>query len=210
MRSALADAGAGRIGDYDSCSFSTPGTGRFRPLDGATPTIGEVGRPETVEEERVEAVLPRQRRTAVVRALLAAHPYEEPAWDLVEIADAGMADTGTGRVGDVEPTTLRGFADVVAQTLPATAAGIRVAGDPDRPVRRVALCGGAGDFLLDAMARSDADVYVTSDLRHHPASEFLRRTGPPWSTYRTGRPSGRGCRWWSAPARVLGIRWTRA
>jgi putative NIF3 family GTP cyclohydrolase 1 type 2 len=66
----------------------------------------------------------------------------------------------------------------VAEVLPATVHGVRVAGDPDRAVRRVAVCGGAGDFLLDAMARSDADVYLTSDLRHHPASEFLEKGGP--------------------------------
>lgn len=178
VRAALAGAGAGSIGDYDSCSFSTPGEGRFRPLEGASPTIGEVGRPEVVEEVRVEAVLPRRRRAEVVRALLAAHPYEEPAYDVVELADPGIAGTGTGRIGDVEPTTLSEFARSVAAALPSTAAGVRVAGDPERPVRRVALVGGAGDFLLDAMAGSDADVYVTSDLRHHPASEFLEKGGP--------------------------------
>lgn len=87
-------------------------------------------------------------------------------------------DTGTGRVGVVPHTTLRGFAEQVAALLPATEHGIRVAGDPNRPVRRVALCGGAGDFLLDELAGSDADVYLTSDLRHHPASEFLEKNGP--------------------------------
>lgn len=178
VRAALAEAGAGSIGDYDSCSFSTPGEGRFRPLEGATPTIGEVGRPEVVDEVRVEAVLPRARRAAVVAALLAAHPYEEPAHDVVELADPGSAVTGTGRVGDVAPTTLGEFARTVASALPRTAGGVRVAGDADRPVRTVALVGGAGDFLLDAMAGSDVDVYVTSDLRHHPAAEFVEKGGP--------------------------------
>jgi putative NIF3 family GTP cyclohydrolase 1 type 2 len=114
----------------------------------------------------------------VVRALLDAHPYEEPAFDVVEMADPGLAATGTGRIGGVAPTTLGQFADAVARALPATAQGVRVAGDPDRPVRRVAVCGGAGDFLLDTVAGTDADVYVTSDLRHHPASEFVERDGP--------------------------------
>lgn len=86
--------------------------------------------------------------------------------------------TGTGRVGVVPATTLRGFAEHVATVLPTTENGVRVAGDPDRPVRRVALCGGAGDFLLDELAQSDADVYLTSDLRHHRASEFLEKNGP--------------------------------
>lgn len=178
VRSALARAGAGRIGDYDQASFSSTGQGRFRPLAGANPAIGEVGEPEVVEEERIEVVLPRSRRTAVVRALLAAHPYEEPAWDLTELADAGLATTGTGRIGTVPEQTLRAFAESVARALPETAHGVRVAGDPERVVRRVALCGGAGDFLLDTVRRTDADVYVTSDLRHHPASECREQDGP--------------------------------
>lgn len=178
LRAALAEAGAGRIGDYEHASFSTPGSGRFRPLEGATPAIGSVGDLETVEEERVEVVLPRSRRAAVVRALLATHPYEEPAFDVVELADPGLAETGTGRIGSIAPTTLRGFAAAVSGALPQTAHGVRVAGDPEREVRRVAVCGGAGDFLLDTVARTDADVYVTSDLRHHPASEFLEPDGP--------------------------------
>ena len=178
VRESLAGAGAGVIGDYDSASFSTPGQGRFRPLDGAHPTIGEVGALEVVDEVRIECVLPRAARARVVAALLAAHPYEEPAYDVVELADPGVADTGSGRVGTVEPTTLAGFAQRVADTLPRTAPGVRVAGDPGRAVRRVAVCGGAGDFLLDAVRRTDVDVYVTSDLRHHPASEFLEQGGP--------------------------------
>jgi putative NIF3 family GTP cyclohydrolase 1 type 2 len=122
-------------------------------------------------------VLPRRLRGTVVSALLDAHPYEEPAFDLVELADPGRAVTGTGRVGTVAATTLGEFAETVATALPATAHGVRVAGDPARVVRRVALCGGAGDFLLDHVAGTGADVYVTSDLRHHRASEFLELTG---------------------------------
>jgi dinuclear metal center YbgI/SA1388 family protein len=178
VRDALTGAGAGAIGDYDSCTFSAAGEGRFRPLDGATPTIGEVGRVEVVDEVKVQAVLPRSRRTAVVAAMVAAHPYEEPAYDVVELADPGTSGTGTGRVGSVAETTLREFADTVARALPATAHGVRVAGDPDRVVRRVAVCGGAGDFLLDTVLRSDVDAYLTSDLRHHPAAEFREADGP--------------------------------
>ncbi|MBJ7357254.1 Nif3-like dinuclear metal center hexameric protein [Nocardioides sp.] len=178
VREALAGAGAGTIGDYDSASFSTGGEGRFRPLDGANPTIGAVGRLEVVDEVRVEVVLARPRRTAVVAAMLAAHPYEEPAYDVVELAPAAPGHTGAGRIGDVEPTTLGEFAALVAERLPRTAGGVRVGGDPGRPVRRVAVCGGAGDFMLDAVLATDADVYVTSDLRHHPATEFLEKDGP--------------------------------
>lgn len=178
VRVALAGAGAGRIGDYDHASFSSSGDGRFRPLPGADPTVGKIGRLEVVAEERIEVVLPRPLRAEVVQALLAAHPYEEPAYDVTELGDPGTGDTGTGRIGSVAPTTLRAFAEQVAAALPATAHGLRVAGDPDRVVRRVALCGGAGDFLLDTVRRSDADVYVTSDLRHHRAGEFVEHDGP--------------------------------
>jgi hypothetical protein len=176
VRQGLAQAGAGVIGDYDSASFTTPGEGRFRPLEGAHPTVGEVGALEVVDEVRIECVLARAARPRVVAAMLAAHPYEEPAYDVVELADPGTAATGSGRIGTVEETTLDGFARAVANALPATVPGLRVAGNPDRVVRRVAVCGGAGDFLLDAVRRTDADVYVTSDLRHHPASEFLEHS----------------------------------
>lgn len=121
-------------------------------------------------------------------ALLAAHTNADQALGGVSEAMAhalGLTDlapllptgpgspTGTGRIGTVAETTLEAFAEQVAAALPATAHGVRVAGDPARVVRRVALCGGAGDFLLDHVAGTDADVYVTSDLRHHRASEFL-------------------------------------
>lgn len=178
VRDALAAVGAGRIGDYDHASFSSEGTGRFRPLAGATPAIGRVGQAVEVTEERIEVVVDRGSRARAVAALTAAHPYEEPAYDVIELAEHGDTLTGTARLGTVAETTLRGFAETVAAALPATAHGVRVAGDPDRVVRRVAVCGGAGDFLLGDLLRTDADVYVTSDLRHHPAGEFLEQEGP--------------------------------
>ncbi|WP_246355258.1 Nif3-like dinuclear metal center hexameric protein [Nocardioides ungokensis] len=153
-------------------------------------------------------VLPRGRRTPVVAAMMAAHPYEEPAYDLVELADPGTAATGAGRIGSVADTTLRGFAETVAAALPATAHGVRVSGDPDRVVRRVAVCGGAGDFLLDTVLRSDADVYGPATCATTRQRSSSRRTGPRWSTWRTGPPSGPGCRWSGhASPRRWAIRW---
>lgn len=104
-------------------------------------------------------------------------------------------EVGHGRIGTVPATTLRGFADGVAAALPRTAGGIRVGGDLDRPVRRVALCGGAGGSFLDDVAATDADVYVTSDLSHHTAGEFLEREGaalvdvPHWAAEWTWLPA---------------------
>ena len=85
VRDALFSAGAGRIGDYERCSWYTEGTGTFRPLAGAEPTIGEVGREERVNELRLETVFPAERYDDVVTALRRAHPYEEPAFDIYEL-----------------------------------------------------------------------------------------------------------------------------
>lgn len=173
VRAAMTGAGAGALGDYDSCTFTTAGEGRFRPLEGAAPAVGAVGRLETVQEVRIEAVCDRRRREQVLAALRAAHPYEEPAYDVLELAEVADPTRGSGRLGRLpEPISLRAFAERVAAALPGTAHGVRVSGDPERTVQRVALCGGAGDFLLDTARRIGADVYLTSDLRHHPASEL--------------------------------------
>ena len=168
---ALADAGAGEIGDYRRCAWTTTGTGTFTPQVGASPAVGEVGRTEDVAEARVEMVLPRHRRSDVIRALRLAHPYEEPAFDVLELADEGRG-TGIGRVGTLaEPMTLDQFARLVATALPFTVQGVRVSGDKDELVQRVAVLGGAGDDQFAAVRASGADVFVTADLRHHPASE---------------------------------------
>jgi dinuclear metal center YbgI/SA1388 family protein len=181
VREAITRAGAGSIGDYDSCTFTAPGEGRFRPLDGARPAIGRVGELEVVAEVRVEAVLPRSRRAEVLAALTTAHPYEEPAYDVYELANppAGRPARGHGRIGPLAGhTTLRGFAEQVAAVLRPTATGVRAAGDPDRVVETVAVVCGAGDSFLDDVLGIEADVYVTSDLRHHRAGEFLEHRGP--------------------------------
>jgi dinuclear metal center YbgI/SA1388 family protein len=180
VRDAITAAGAGAIGDYDSATFTIAGEGRFRPLPGADPAIGSVGELETVEEVRVESVLDRRLRNQVVTAMLAAHPYEEPAYDVIPLAAVDDPGRGSGRIGWLtEPMTLAAFAAQVAQSLPATAHGVRVAGDPDSSVETVALCGGAGDFLLDRARVAGANVYVTSDLRHHPASELREHPDSP-------------------------------
>ncbi|WP_432948886.1 Nif3-like dinuclear metal center hexameric protein [Kribbella sp. CA-253562] len=171
MIDALAAAGAGRIGDYDRAAWSATGEGTFRPLAGANPTIGEVGAIEVVTESRVEMVLPRHRRRAVVEAMRAAHSYEEPAFDVLELASL-PGQLGGGRIGTLpEPLSLRDFASVVDRGLPRTEHGVRVSGDPERTIETVAVCGGAGDSELDRVRAAGVDAYVTADLRHHPATE---------------------------------------
>jgi dinuclear metal center YbgI/SA1388 family protein len=178
VRAALHDAGAGIVGDYDSVSYAVAGQGRFRPREGAHPAVGSVGEHEVTDEVRIEVLVPRAIRTRVIRAMLAAHSYEEVAFDVIELADPGTASTGAGRVGDVDETTLGDLAARVARVLPQTARGVLVGGDPARVVRRVAVCGGAGDFLLADALATGADAYLTSDLRHHVAGEFLEKGGP--------------------------------
>jgi dinuclear metal center YbgI/SA1388 family protein len=168
---ALAAVGAGEIGDYSRCAWTSTGTGTFTPGPGSNPSVGRVGEQETVDETRVEMVLQRQRRSAVLRAMRAAHPYEEPAFDILELVDEGNG-SGLGRVGSLaEPVTLDQFARLVATALPFTLQGVRVSGDKDAVVQRIAVCGGAGDDLFAAVRASGADVFLTADLRHHPASE---------------------------------------
>jgi dinuclear metal center YbgI/SA1388 family protein len=165
VHEAMSAAGAGRIGDYSHCSFATAGTGQFKPL--------AAGKVERVAETKLEMVLPRGRREAVVAALRATHPYEEPAFDVFELAELASS-RGLGRIGTLPaPEPLSAFTARVRAALPETAWGVRAAGDPDRPVRTVAVCGGAGDSALGAATGAGVDAYVTADLRHHPAAEHL-------------------------------------
>ena len=185
---ALSAAGAGELGDYSRCAWTTAGVGTFVPGAGAHPSVGAVGEVANVAESRVEMVFARAARHDVVSALRAAHPYEEPAFDVVELA-SWPGDVGTGRVGELPvATTLGSFAAAVGAALPSTAGGGRVAGDLERVVRRVAVCGGAGAAYLRQASASGSDVFVTSDLRHHLVSEHLADGGcavidmPHWAT----------------------------
>lgn len=175
---AMFEAGAGTIGDYDSCAFRINGHGQFRPLSGANPFIGAEGEIEYVEEVRLEMVAPRSVRSAIVKALLAAHPYEEPAFDIVDNQATGLDPqqaVGIGRVGTLDtPMPFKDFVARVAERLPATAWGVRGAGDPERMIRTVAVASGSGDSFLDTVAKMGVDAFVTSDLRHHPVDETLR------------------------------------
>lgn len=172
---ALAAAGAGAMGEYTRAAFVSTGEGTFIPSGSAHPAIGSAGEAARVVEARVEMVAPRALRRRVVAALRAAHPYEEPAFDVLEPA-ALPGSAGLGRVGRLaSPQRLDDFARQVAAALPATAQGVRYAGDPDLVVERVAVLGGSGDSELDAVRAAGVDAYVTSDLRHHPASEARER-----------------------------------
>jgi len=176
---ALAAAGAGQIGNYDRAAWTSTGEGTFRPLDGANPAIGSVGEVERVAETRLEMILPRHKRRTVVEALKAVHPYEEPAYDIYELA-ALAGNRGGGRIGVLaEPLPLKQFAQLVADKLPRTEHGVRVSGDLERVITCVAVVGGAGDSEFAKVRAAGVDAYVTADLRHHPATEAQAYDGGP-------------------------------
>lgn len=181
IHDAIFAAGAGTIGDYAECAYQVEGTGQFTPLPGANPAAGTSGTRHLSREVRVSFVAPSAARAAIRTAIIAAHPYEEPAFDVVTQAPVSDPDTalGIGRVCRLpEPMTLAEFTQQVAHRLPATSWGVRAAGDPDTVISTVAVASGAGDSFLDTVRGLGVDCFVTSDLRHHPVDEYLRAGGP--------------------------------
>lgn len=159
----------GGIGNYSDCSFRSVGTGTFRPLPGAQPFVGTVGNREYVEEVRLEVLLRRDEIAPAVKALLKAHPYEEPAFDLYPLLNKGV-EFGMGRVGRLAtPMTLGDFALQVKERLNQQA--VRVVGDLGRQVKKVALCGGSGASLVRDACFKGADVLVTGDVKYHEARD---------------------------------------
>lgn len=161
---ALYQAGAGQVGDYSECSFRTEGTGTFTPGAGTDPFIGRRGAAEAVREERVEVLLPLHLQQTALRALRQAHPYEEVAYEIVKLENTNQ-DVGSGMVGDLpEPLSPPEFRQRLRQAL-----GVPVVKHTEfgQPIRKVALCGGAGSFLIGKARAAGADAYVTGDLKYH-------------------------------------------
>ncbi|MBI2354407.1 MAG: Nif3-like dinuclear metal center hexameric protein [Deltaproteobacteria bacterium] len=160
---------AEQLGAYSGCSFAAGGEGTFTPLAGAAPFIGSVGTPERVEERRLELLVSRPNLPRAVKALLAAHPYEEPAFDIYPLLNEG-ASLGLGRIGRLaHPAPLADFAALVAERLHAP--GLRYVGDPAAEVSKVALCSGSGASLLREALRAGAECLVTGDVKYHDARE---------------------------------------
>ncbi len=166
-------SGAGQIGEYRECSFSTEGTGTFFGQEGTNPVVGQKGRRESVPEWRIEVICPSERLSATLEAIRSAHSYEEPAIDVVPLQST-QTGPGIGRIGQLpDSQSLDDFAAKVAETLSSDV--LQYAGDPDQSVQRVAIaCGGADDFLPDA-ARAGADVFLTGEARFHRMLEAEAR-----------------------------------
>ena len=162
---ALAAAGAGQSNRYSHSSFQVSGTGTFEPLPGSNPFIGRPGRLEEVSEIRMETILPASRRPAVIRALLEAHPYEEPAYDLYPLALEGEP-RGLGLLGSLKrPQTLSQLAARCRKELGQ--AMVRCWAPPDRRFSRVALCGGSGGSLIEDALAGGAELFISGDFRYH-------------------------------------------
>ncbi len=162
-------AGAGRIGAYGECSFSSPGVGTFFGGESTNPAVGQRGRRESVREWRVEVICTPENLQDVLTAIRASHSYEEPAIDVYPMQPA-IGGPGVGRLGRLSsPESLGEFAQRVARELQST--GLQFVGDPDRRIERVAIgCGAGDDFLLDAV-RGGADLLLTGEARFHRALE---------------------------------------
>jgi len=166
-------AGAGCIGSYEQCSFTTGGRGTFFGTEGTNPAVGRPGCRETVREWKVEFVCETRRLDDVTAAIRDAHSYEEPAIDILPVQFPARLP-GVGRVGNLSrSTTLGAFAVAVGVALRCVAVGF--AGDPARVVTRVAICCGAGDDFLEDADRAGADVLLTGEAKYHRALEAETR-----------------------------------
>lgn len=174
LREALAQAGAGVLGDYQSCSFSQTGIGRFAPNNQAHPFIGQAGQLSEVEEQKVEVVCPARLKNQVLAAMYANHPYEEVVFDLYQIEGLGQ-EYGMGRVGNLafeKPMTVLEYAKYCKKVLGLS--GLRlISDDLERKVKRVAVLGGSGAKFYSNALLKGADIYVTGDVSYHVGHDIL-------------------------------------
>ena len=162
---ALFDAGAGVIGNYDRCGFTVNGTGSFRAGEETDPYVGEKGKTHFEKEVRFETILFKYQKEAVINALLDAHPYEEVAYDLYEVENDNI-NAGSGCTAELkEPLSEEDFLKMISVVFDA--GGIRHSKTRGKMIKKIALCGGAGAFLLNDAIATNADAFVTGDIKYH-------------------------------------------
>lgn len=162
---AIHEAGAGQIGEYKNCSFTVNGTGAFSPTDKAKPFIGKAESSEKVNEDRVEVILPRHLELPVIKALKKSHPYEEVAYYLTDLVNENQ-EVGAGMVGELSaPLESLEFLKKVKSQM--NAGCIRYTTICHPKIKKVAVCGGAGSFLINAAKRAGAQVLVSADFKYH-------------------------------------------
>ncbi len=165
LRNALFVSGAGEIGNYKECSFNSSGIGTFTPSSGSDPYSGEIGKQHQGEEIRVEVIYPAQMERRILNAMVDNHPYEEIAHSIFQM-DNKFKGVGSGMVGELEnPLSEREFLSYVKERLKTKV--IRHTAFLDKPIKRVAVCGGSGSFLLKNAIHSGADAFITGDFKYH-------------------------------------------
>jgi dinuclear metal center YbgI/SA1388 family protein len=169
---ALHKAGAGQIGEYQNCSFQVQGTGRFLPTENADPTIGIPGKPEQVQENRIEVIFPAHLKNNILHALKISHPYEEVAHYLTVLENHNQ-EVGIGMIGELSDE-LSEEQFIVYLREKMALQGLRYTTIGNKSVKKVAVCGGAGSFLIKDALRHGADALVTGDVKYH---EFFDAEG---------------------------------
>ena len=172
VRQSLFQAGGGKIGNYSDCSFSVMGKGSYTAGEGTNPFAGEKGKPHEEDEMKLEMVFPSHLEGSIIKALKASHPYEEVAYDIIPLSNT-MASIGSGCIGDTEGEMEElEFLQMVKEKFRLTL--LRHTPLTGTKVNRVALCGGAGSFLIGRALAAEADIFITSDVKYH---EFFDANG---------------------------------
>lgn len=165
VRAAIFNAGAGRIGKYSECSFNSEGMGTFKAQEGADPYVGEIGKRHQEKETKIEIVYPAYLESQIVKALLDHHPYEEVAYDIFAMENIHYG-IGSGIIGELdgemdETSFLRKLKEIFGTGV------IKHTPIRNRPVKKVAVCGGSGSFLVSKALQQGADFFVTADMKYH-------------------------------------------
>lgn len=172
VRDAVFAAGAGHIGKYSECSFNSNGTGSFKAEAGADPYVGEIGERHYEQETKIEIVYPFYLENQVVKALIENHPYEEVAYDIFTMDNVHFG-IGAGVIGELkEPRNEKDFLKFISEKFKAE--GIRHTALLGKPIKKIAVCGGAGSFLIKKAVQMGADMYITADVKYH---EFFDTEG---------------------------------
>ncbi len=165
VRESVFSAGAGHIGNYDSCSFNLDGQGTFRGGENTNPFVGEKGKLHFEPEIRVETIYPKYIETKLISAMIKAHPYEEVAYDIYPLENASVK-TGAGMIGELEkPKNEIEFLNNLKTTFKAKL--LKHTKLRDKPIKKVAVCGGSGSFLLKNAISAQADIFISGDFKYH-------------------------------------------
>ncbi|MBA2249522.1 MAG: Nif3-like dinuclear metal center hexameric protein [Chitinophagaceae bacterium] len=165
VRSALFAAGGGALGKYSECSFSSMGTGTFKPGEGADPYVGKIGKRHEEKEIKIEVIFPAYLQDKMVQAMITAHPYEEIAYDIISLNNY-FTEIGSGMIGELEePIEENAFLQNMKEQFNLKM--IRHTDLSGRKIKKVAVCGGAGSFLIHAALQNKADAFITADIKYH-------------------------------------------